>query len=161
MKCLFIVLFAFIVLSCKKEGSSQATVGSIYPEEAVATTKNGVLTLLNEAVLSDSWEKRMDGVDLVGFEVVKGRTEGDAAEDFYMVVARTEEGVMVASLLEMRDNQFYFDTAGHEKAESYLLVVCKGACAEGCLPVVRITNGIKRIICSSCVDCAKNEVEVY
>lgn len=159
MKRLFTVFLFLLVLSCKNERG--ATVGSIYPEEAAAVVKDGAVKLLDEAELAGSWGKRTGGLKLIAFEVIKGKTEDDAAEDYYMVLARTEEGIKVAALLEMKGDKFYFDTAGQENAESYLLVVCKGACAQGCLPVVKLDNGILRIVCSACTDCSKKEVEVF
>ncbi len=160
MRTLLSLLFVLSIISCKKEDSKDI-IGSIYPEEAVAASKDGAISLLDEGELSKSWEKRMDGAKLSGFEVAKGKTEGDVAEDFYMVVARTDEGIMVASLLEKKGDKFFFSTPGPEGGDSYLLVICKGECSGGCLPVVKSANGEKRVICSSCADCTKNELEVF
>jgi hypothetical protein len=158
MKRLFAIFFFLAVMSCKNEGG--VTVGSIYPEEAAAVSKDGVIKLLDQAELESSWGKRTGGLKLLAFEVVKGKTDDTAPEDYYMVVARTEEGTKVAALLEMKNDKFYFDTAG-QNAESYLLVVCKGACNEGCMPFVKLDNGVQRIVCSTCADCSKKEVEVF
>lgn len=159
MKHLFIMFFVFFLFSCKNE--DKATVGSIYPEEAAAIAKDGEIRLLDEAELQKSWEKRLEGMKLTAFEVIKGKTEGEDGEDYYMVLARTEDGIKVAALLEMRGDKFYFDASGQKDSESYLLVVCKGECDQGCLPAVKLAEGAKRIICSSCADCSKNEVEVF
>lgn len=159
MKRLFTVLLIFILISCKKEGSADIS-GSVPPGQAVASNEKGVLTVLDEDKIAKSWEGKMDGsIKLTAFEVVKGKTEGDKEEEFYMLVARTNDGAaMVASLLELRGNQFYF--LSDKDSESYVLVICKGECDGGCMPVAKNANGITRLICSSCADCEKNEIGV-
>ncbi|AWH84990.1 hypothetical protein HYN59_07565 [Flavobacterium album] len=150
------------MLSCKKEGGTQ-NAGSIYPEQAVGMDNNGKYTIADEKALATAWEAKVEGkAKLTAFEIVKGTTEGDVAEDFYMLVARTEDGTAkVASLLELRGNKFYFGSEDHKGSESYLLVICRGECDGGCLPAVRKKDGVKHLICSSCADCEKNEIETH
>lgn len=160
MKCIFAVFLALVVLSCKKETAAAGS-GSIYPEEAVGSNHNGTYTIADEKALAAAWEASVDGPEkLTAFEIVKGTTEGDVAEDFYMLVARTQDGTAkVASLLQLKGDKFYFGSEDHDGSESYLLVICKGECDGGCLPVARKKDGVKHLICSSCADCEKNEKE--
>ncbi|MGQ2982757.1 hypothetical protein [Flavobacterium sp.] len=159
MKHLFAVLFVFALISCK-QGSGTDITGNADPEQAVAVNKNGVLSMVDEASIASSWESNMgDGSRLTAFEVVKGKTEGDTQEEFYMLVARTDKGTaMVASLLELKEDKFYFSSG--KDTGSYVLVICKGECEGGCLPVAKNANGTTRLICSSCADCEKNEIGV-
>jgi len=159
MKHLFAVLFVIVLISCKK-GSGTDSTGTTDPGQAVAVNKNGVLSVVDEDKIASSWEANMNnGSRLTAFEVVKGKTEGDKEEEFYMLIARTDSGTaMVASLLELKEDKFYFSTG--KDTGSYVLVVCKGECEGGCLPVAKNANGITRLICSSCADCEKNEIGI-
>lgn len=162
MRCLFAVMFVLLLLSCKKETTAENP-GSIYPEQAIGAIQNGAYTIANPDELAKSWAAKADEISgLTGFEIVKGKTEGDATEDFYMLVATTKDGTAkVASLLELRENKFYFGSTGHNDSESYVLIICKGQCDTGCLPVARIKRGMKSLICSFCVDCIKVEKGIY
>ncbi len=162
MRCLFAALLVFLLISCKKEADT-ADPGNTYPKQAVGTVNNGAYTITKPDEIKKSWETYLGGTfKLAGFEIVKGKTEGDAVEDFYMIVARTEDGAAkVASLLELKSDKFYLGSVDNEGPGAYRLVVCKGECDNGCLPVVMIRNGAENLICSSCADCEKNEIGVH
>lgn len=130
-------------------------------KEVVGVDNDGVYTISNPEEIAASWEKSVSA-ELTGFEIVKSKTEGDAVEDFYMLVARTEDGTSkVASLLEFKDNKFYFLSPKQESTGSHVLVICKGDCDEGCLPLVRVKSGNRYLICSSCAECLKGESTIY
>lgn len=165
-KHLLIVILAICFVSCKNEVKSEDN--SSYPRAVVGTNTNGVYEISDLSVIKENWEKQIskklsgDIIALEAFEIAKGKTEGDTAEDFYILIARNEKGTLHSSaLLELKDGKFYFEKESRPDSEEvYLNIVCSGECSEGCLPVVKSVNGSRFLVCSDCADCMKIENEM-
>lgn len=163
-------VFLILAFSCKNNTEKDAATGDTYPLIAVGTNYNGDYEVNDPDALKKQWEAKLaedssfdkSKIDLQGFEIIKGKTEGDAAEDFYMLVARSADGITkVAALLELKDKDFYFEKQkGPNGKYVYFNIVCTGQCDKGCLPVVKLINGKKYLQCTDCLDCVKTENEM-
>lgn len=163
---LFILLLAIFFISCKNEVKPEDD--NSYPRAVVGTNTNGNYEISDLSVIKKNWEmqisEKLDGavVNLEVFEIVKGTTVGDAAQEFYILTARNDAGnINSSALLELRGDKFYFEKEPRPDSEDvYLNIVCSGECNEGCLPVVKSVNGSMFLVCSDCADCMKIENEM-
>ncbi len=160
---LLIVLSVLLFMSCKNEVGSDS---ESYPRAVVGINNNGVYEISDLPLIKKNWESQLDDSDgkitLEAFEIVKGTTEGESVEDFYMLIARSNDGTLKSSaLLELRDGKFYFEKQSRPNSNDvFLNVVCKGNCEQGCFPSVKVVNGGRQLFCSNCPDCMKVENEM-
>lgn len=156
-----LLLISILLLSCnngKKNNSSSKD----YLETVVGTVNNGEYILSEPELIKEKWEaelaKKKPGMTLEAFEITKGKTSGDTEEEYYMLLSRTEDGtVTAAALLTLKGNEFYFESSEGTGGSIHTLIMCMGDCREGCMPTVSISNGIKYLNCSPCMDCSKLE----
>ncbi|WP_297332023.1 hypothetical protein [Flavobacterium sp.] len=159
--CIF-ALFALGLVSCKNNEKELPSVN--YADIVVGTSNNGEAELADIAAVKTKWEAaiKKGGKDasLIGFEIVKGTTEGGDPGEYYMLLARTDDGaIKTASLLTLKEGKLYFEHS-EDSGRALPLVVCSGLCDDGCLPVVSVRSGKKYINCTPCLDCKKHETEV-
>lgn len=160
---LLIVLSVMLFVSCKNGGE---TGNESYPRAVVGINNNGVYEISDLPLIKKNWESQIDDsegkITLEAFEIVKGTTEGESVEDFYILIARSDDGTLKSSaLLELRDNKFYFEKQSRPNSDDvFLNIVCKGNCDQGCFPAVKVVNGGRQLVCSNCPDCMKVENEM-
>jgi hypothetical protein len=162
---LLVLLFA----ACNSKSDTTKDNTTSYLNQAVGTNVNDTYTITNLDTIKAEWEKSLQiklnsasKVELKGFEIIEAQTEGDATADYYILHSRTDDGrTRVAALLELKGDKFYFDLNQLDNSEAYNIVICKGECDQGCLPIVRVQNEVKHLICSSCVDCEKFDGEMH
>lgn len=157
-----IAFFALTLFSCKNNDKEVPSVN--YADIVVGTVNSGKPQLSDIEAVKAKWEGAIKGKNkdakLTGFEIVKGIAEGKEGGEYYMLLARTEDGsVRTASLLTINEGKLYFEHSD-DSGRAMPLVVCTGLCDDGCLPVVTVRNGKKYINCTPCLDCKKHETEV-
>lgn len=165
-KYFYSIMVVLLILSCKNENSVKTL---SYAQEAVGEHNNGVFTITNEEVIKAEWESQLkaessdsSSVNLEAFEIIKGKVEDDNSEDYFMLIARSNDGyTKAAALLELKEDKFYFQNVEGSDDDIYNYTVCRGDCNEGCMPVVKYSNKTKYIICSPCIDCMKIENNMY
>ncbi|RWX03688.1 lipoprotein [Flavobacterium cerinum] len=164
-------LFLLLILTAcntKNDGNEKKT-DTDYFEDVAGTAQNGKYTVLNPDILKIKWETNLkkelmplNDVELTDFEIIKGKTEGDAVEDYYMIISKTaNEFTKVAALLELKDGTFYFKRREGGSVKSYQTIICRGKIQTACKPAVRINEGLMDLVCSSNVDCEKIDCEIY
>jgi len=149
-----LVFFVLLCTACKKEAPAEHS--GKYPEIVVATANGDVFTVANANIIKPQWElvlsKNSTAKTIQALEVVKGKTEGEAVKDFYMLIAKCNDGrTSMATLLEKKGNDFYFDKSNP------FTVICTGDCEGGCLPVAKYSMGSVNLVCSACGNCIKRE----
>ncbi|TRW26408.1 hypothetical protein FMM05_03240 [Flavobacterium zepuense] len=147
----FVVLFLLIIgVSCKNETVPKE---SNYPENIVGTAQGESYTVTSADVIQPEWEKYLSdkSSSIETFEIIKGRTTGDAVKDFYMLVGKCKDGQTIAALLDLKGNNFYFNQANP------VAVRCHGTCTGGCLPIATAIKGAVFLSCSPCADCIKTD----
>jgi low affinity Fe/Cu permease len=154
--------FVLTLISCKKTEKEPASVN--YAQVVIGTTVNGRVQLADISAIKAKWEEAIKdeskNAKLSGFEILKGTVEGDEAAEYYMLVARTDDGaVKTASLLSIKDGKLYLGQ-DNDSGRPLPLVICRGLCDDACAPVVNIRNGRQYINCTPCLDCKKHETEV-
>jgi hypothetical protein len=160
-KALLIVLFVLLAIACKKEATLAVT-GS---EQPVGINNDGKFELTEIETLKEQWQLALGESGFHGrlenFSILKGTTQGDAREDYYILIARTGKGeVKTAAMLYLEDNNFYLEKQQGPETLVYVKIACKGLCGEGCDPVVQVNNGSRFLVCSPCIDCVKSEKEM-
>lgn len=164
---LFLLL---MITACNtKNDGNDKKVNADYFEDVAGTAQSGKYVVLNPEILKIKWETNLkkelmplNDVELTDFEIIKGKTEGAAAEDYYMIISKTaNEFTKVAALLELKNNTFYFKRRKGGSVKSYQTVICRGKNQAACRPVVRINEGLMYLVCSSNVDCEKIDCEIY
>lgn len=162
------LLLVFTACNTKNDGNDKKTEAE-YFEDAAGTAKNGKYTVLSPDVLKIKWETNLkkelapvNDVELTGFEIIKGKTEGETTEDYYMLISKTaDEFTKVAAVLELKDDKFYFKMREGGNVKSYQTIICRGKNQVACKPVVRVSEGLRDLVCSSNVDCEKIDCEIY
>ena len=156
-KYLKALLLLLLLQSCKKTAEQPVVA---YPDIVVGTLQNGSYTVTNVKEIQQEWEKAIlhtgTGIKkLESFTIVKGKTQGDAVNDFYMLSARTTDGkTTMAALLVQKEHNFYFDKINP------VSVICTGECTNGCLPAALLKNGTVYLICGACASCVKTDVSL-
>lgn len=155
------MLILIAVTACKKE-MPVAVTGS---EQPVGINKSGKYELTNIEAIKEQWETALGESGFYGklehFSILKGITQGDAKEDYYILIAKTGKGeVKTAAMLYLEDNNFFLEKQQGPESLVYVKITCKGECAEGCDPVVQVNNGSRFLVCSPCIDCVKSEKEM-
>lgn len=150
---LLAVLFVLLLASCKNDTAPKT---GDYPESIVGTAKGETYTATGTDVIKEHWEKALNekggNKHLVAFEIVKSKTQGDTVKDFFMIVAKCDDGhSTMAALLKKKGNEFYFDK------NNPVSIICTGECNGGCLPAANAKNGAVFLMCSSCADCIKTD----
>ena len=135
-------------------------------ETAVGEIYNGTITITNLDIIKDRWQTALHyqgrPVVLENFTIIKGVAEGDAPQDYYLLLATTKDKrLKTASLLTLKGSKFYFEKQEGAVGEVSLNILCSGECGEGCDPVVKINTGLKYLNCSHCLDCTKSEKGIY
>lgn len=159
MKTLIASLFAFLLLfSCKEEKSEFEQMES--HNVAVGKIANGEILMEDIAAIKQKWEKAVEqetkGAKLEGFEIVKGTPENNPGGEYYMLLARTDDGsVMTSALLKLDSDKLFLASNGEGDMP---LVICKGLCSKGCMPIVTASEGELYINCTPCLDCTKKEM---
>lgn len=157
-----------LLLSCqsKSEKDAQSSHGNDNLQVMVGTNNNGEYIVTYQDAIKHDWESRLaekgKTVILVDFKIVKGVTEGDSAEPYYLLSANNANNkIRVAALLKLHNKNFYFiSNKDPHNSDFYSITICEGSCEAGCMPIVSNYGGAKFINCSSCADCRKNETEI-
>lgn len=155
-----LLLMLTLLPACK--GSNDSAAGATGGK--VGTILNGETEIIDAESIKINWEnvvkKANPDVELLGFEIIKGVTGGESQEDYYMMLARTDDGhLKAAALLEPADNALYYAYTSHSDGV-VPLTICQGPCDTGCVPEVIVKGGVKMISCTACVDCTKKEMEM-
>ena len=167
MKNLVYGIFAvlFVAFGCKKAEPADITVSrKNYLDKVVATLREGKFEINDVAAIRDAWQSQLNSqqVDarLVSLQVVQGITIGDAAQPYFLLLGRNEKGtVRTASPLVIEGNRLYFEQQqGEDDMVSYNITCLGEGCTEGCEPQLRISNGVRSLICSACPECTKVEM---
>lgn len=161
-KTLLLVLTLLALTACKKEVTPVAVTGS---EQPVGIDNNGKYELADIDGIKAQWDIALGESGLYDklehFSIIKGTTQGDTQEEYYILLARTGKGeVKTAAMLYLEDNNFYLEKQQGPESLVYLKITCKGTCAEGCNPVVQVNSGNRFLVCSPCIDCVKSEKEM-
>ena len=164
MKCIIASVFMmFLFVSCKGEKEQNAS----HPDMGLVVGKleNNNFELMNTKLIEKEWSERIspkgESISFKGFEIIKGQTQGDSKDDFYMLYARTDDGITrAAALLTLVDGEFYFQKNETETGSIYTVIQCNGECSKGCLPIVIEKNGSKYLSCSPCDNCLKTEKSI-
>ena len=162
----FFTILIVLLASCNsKSETSEAEKISSYLTDPVGTQNDALYTIINLKAIKKEWEARLDrdysGIALQDFRIIKGRTEGEAPQDYYILTARSADyKIITASLLTLKDSKFYFEGQHDNNSVVYPHIVCESSCNEGCEPVVKFQNGIRYLNCSPCLDCVKKESEM-
>lgn len=165
MKCIiasFLMVFLFVSCNGDKKQKDE------HPEDmglVVGKVEGNTFELMNTKRIEKEWSERVSPkgelITFKGFEIIKGKTQGDSKDDFYMLYARTDDGATrVAALLTLLDGEFYFQKNETDTGSIYTVIQCNGDCAEGCLPIVIDKNGNKHLSCSPCDNCLKTEKSI-
>ena len=160
--CMYSLLILFLLAACSDKKKSAPTTPAGYTEEVIGTADSAAYTLLKADDIKRHWQKVVkgmlmakDSIALKKFEITKSKTKGDAAEDCYLLVAQTANGLIkVAALLELKDGKFYFE------GTDYKLMICQGECTGGCLPEVQLKGGKRILTCSPCLACEKIGIDI-
>lgn len=158
----YTLLFMLILLAaCNSKTDNKA------PQEHENTYTNQAgevrgddFVILNPEIIKGRWEQSVQlslsgSVSLKDFQIKKAITEGDGAEECYILQASTYDGMAkVAALLELREGKFYF-VENPGAPHSYRITICTSNCESGCDPVVNIVDGTKILFCSSCPSCER------
>lgn len=160
-KVLFLAIILLIAIACKKDAPAAVT-GS---EQPVGINNNGRYELAGINSVKEQWQaalERSGSADkLEHFTIIKSTTQGDVAEDCYILVASNKSGnVKTAAMLYLEDNNFYLKKQQGPESLVYLNIMCKGICPRGCDPVVQVNNENRYLVCSPCIDCVKSEKEM-
>lgn len=161
-RTLFFILILLVATACKKDAAPVAVIGS---EQPVGINNNGKFELTEIETIKEQWETVLGESGFYGklenFSILKGTTQGDAQEDYYILIAKTGKGeVKTAAMLYLEDNNFYLEKQQGPETLVYVKITCKGTCNEGCDPVVQVNNGNRFLVCSPCIDCVKSEKEM-
>ena len=155
------IVFFLCLLSCKNDVKPSAP--GNYLQEIVGTMKDGKINIVNHEAIKSAWEASPVGgitIEIDDFEIVNGVTEGDENKQYYLLLAKNEKGdIKTAASLILKNGNFYFEPLG--EASIYLKITCKGLCDTGCMPVLKISEGNKYLVCSSCPECVKVESEMH
>lgn len=159
-----VITLLFAAAGCKNEGSTQIEMSrKNYLDKVVATLKGGKFVINDPAIIRDAWQAQLNSqqaaTDLVSLEVVQGITIGDAARPYFLLLGRNAKGtVRTASPLVQEGNRLYFEQQEGENDMVCYNITCLGeSCTEGCEPLLRISNGVRSLICSACPECTKVE----
>jgi len=167
MKNIFYLLFLFFTLvSCKKEEAKHVVVAKepVTTAAFVGTNNNGIYKVTDIDVVKRKWNiyinkklKPKDSIVLQQFSIVKTISKGDTIEECYLLTARAEkQNVTIGTTLSLKDGKFYTDLKQNSGFKTYEVLICDGVCGKTiCNPEVVIAGGSKRLICSSCDECAK------
>lgn len=158
MKKLFVLLiFFFIALSCNDVKKSA---GTNYLKEVVGKIDGEKLIVTNAEAIKAAWLSSGSASDeLHTFEIIKGITQGDTGEEYYLLLSKNEEGdIKTGAMLILKEGKFYFEEPAEISA--YIKITCSGKCTDGCNPAVKISEGNKYLVCSQCADCVKVESEM-
>ena len=165
MKNIFSLLLLLAVLvSCNKKEDTKPVVVDKKPviEMVIGLEKDGKYSVSDIDTVSYKWNsyinkklKPADSIILQDFEIIKTKTKGETIEDCYLLVAKAEkQKINVGTILTLRDGRFY--TTIQRNSDSYEIIICTGVCnSQICNPDVVVAGGAKRLICSSCDECAK------
>lgn len=162
------LLLMFTACNTKNNGNVEKTEAD-YFEDVAGVVQNGKYIVSSPDALKIKWETNLkkelmplNDVELVKFEIIKGKTEDAAAEDYYLLVSKTaNEFTKVAALLQLKDGKFYFEKKKGGNVKSYQTVICRGENKIACKPIVRINDGFRDLVCSSNIDCEKIDCEIY
>lgn len=167
-KILGIITALVLIASCqsKPEDDAENLTRKISHkvEDQVGLNNNGEFVVTNREAIQDDWEFRLSDkgktVKLQDFKIVKGVTEGDAAETYYLLQANNaDNSIKTAALLKFEGEKFYIESPEHSE-DSYFLLICESNCESGCNPMVKKYNGTKYLNCSSCTGCRKIDTEI-
>lgn len=152
-----IVLFSIVLFSCngeKKYGKPN------YLKDSVGKVENGKFIVTNAEAIKAAWTSMPGNAEeFYSFDIVHGLTQGDAEEEYYLLLSKNKGGdVKTAAMLVLRDNKFYFEEPAEISA--YIRITCSGECTDDCNPVVKISEGNRYLLCSSCPECRKVEREM-
>lgn len=161
-KALFLFLTLIAAIACKKEATPVTVTGS---EQPVGIINKGKFEVAEIKAIREQWQIVLGESGFYGklenFSILKGITQGDTQEDYYILVAKTGKGeVKTAAMLYLEDNNFYLEKQQGPETLVYVKITCKGTCVEGCDPVVQVNNGNRFLVCSPCIDCVKSEKEM-
>jgi hypothetical protein len=162
--CLFMLLL--LLTACNSKQEPMPKNGINYLEAPVGTTSNGSFIISNLQNIKKEWEARLSTsekqVTLKDFKIVSGTTAGDEHQQYYMLLANSEDGkVSTASILTLKVGRFYFEKQPSSGEDAiYLNIICEGTCTDGCAPVVSILSGSKYLNCSPCGNCTKKDMEM-
>jgi len=151
---LLALLISITLISCRETSTES---GGVYPSITVGTEKNGSFIVANARIIRAEWEKKLreaEGImgSITSLEILKSKTTGKAPEDFYMLLAKVNDGqTAMATVLVEKEGSFYFDEVNG------IITVCSSKCEEGCLPQGISQEGKIRLACGKCADCAKTE----
>lgn len=159
------LLFILVLVSCttKKENKDQAKEIKV-ASGSIGVNNNGEYQITVNDTISKKWEMQLkenfglsDSISFTKFEIVKTTTQGDAAEDSYLLITHTSDNrSAIALILDRRGDYFYFYTQLSGKAFASHVIMCSSNRGElGCTPVVLLHNTEKDLICSSDSDCQK------
>jgi hypothetical protein len=160
------VLVLLISCQSKSEKDAHSSGRSVSLQVKVGENNNGEYTITYQDAIKENWETRLaqkgKKADLKDFTIIKGVTEGDSAEPYYLLSANNaDKKLRVAALLRLEGKTFHFITnQDQHNSNFYSLIICEGSCETGCMPTVSSYGGTKYINCSSCADCRKNETEI-
>ncbi|MGV3460404.1 MAG: hypothetical protein ACO1N9_08125 [Flavobacterium sp.] len=162
-KITLFLLLCIVMFSCKNEVLKPGNTRTHYLTDVVGNAKDGKFEVTNAKAIKEAWEsaKISDSVsgEISGFEIVHGLTEGDAKEEYYLLVATNKAGnVRTAAPLVLKGESFYFEEPGQTSA--YLKTTCKSGCVDACNPVMKIAEGSRYLVCSPCADCRKVDSEM-
>lgn len=159
-KAAFFLLLCISFIACKNEAPQPAG-NDTYLTEVVGTAHGGKFVVTNGKAIKQGWQTSpvTDTIDIAEFEIVHGLTEGDAKEEYYLLVAKNKAGdTRTAVPLTLKNEKFYFEEPG--QTTTYLKTTCKGGCIDACQPIIKVAEGARYLICSPCRDCRKMESEM-
>lgn len=167
-KIVGIITLLVLIASCqsKTEDDAEAKTHTISHkvEDQVGVIDNGHFIVTHQEAIQKDWEYRLayknKTTKLKDFKIVKGVTEGDAAETYYLLCATSEDSnIKTAALLKTENGKFYFEFPQNSE-HSYHMIICEGNCESGCIPIVKMYNNTKYLNCSSCSDCWKSDAKI-
>ena len=162
---LLILLVALISCDKKEEAKPMVIKQEHKTTDAIVGTDNdGVYDLSNIDDIKYKWNayvnkklKPKDSIVLEQFEIIKTKTQDATAEDCYLLIGKAKkQKVTVGTILSLKEGKFYTDLKQNSGFKAYEVLICNGSCGENiCNPSVVVAGGSKRLICSSCDECAK------
>lgn len=165
------LLFILVIVSCtsKKEKERDEVQSERIASGPIGVNNNGEYQIIGIDTISQRWERQLkesfslsDSISFSKFEIVKTTTQGDAATDAYLLLARTsDKHSSIAAILELRDNDFYFYAKPRKEVGASQVIMCNSINdGQNCMPVVILHNNEQRLICPSDSDCEKTVVEI-
>ncbi|MFL9837254.1 hypothetical protein ABS768_07090 [Flavobacterium sp. ST-75] len=170
--CVF-TLFALVFLGCKQQKEEEQSkseevlekatsveqeqnivpVERYFTDAPVAVVKNGEIEYTDYDAFLEKWKSVTGKEGVIATIEIKKTDVGGVDDNFYMVLASSEDKkTKFGTLLTMQNSKLYY----YAPQDIVVMIMCKG-CVDDCEVIVAY-NGVASLSCSEgCSDCIKRE----